>query len=299
MRPRDQFELLLLGALWGASFLYMRLGAAEFGPLALVLVRVAGASLMLLPLLVWRGEWPALRQHWRAIAVVGVINSALPFVLFTLAALVLGAGLMAVFNATAPIWGALIAWLWLGERLGAARALGLAIGLAGVTALTWGKADLDPGTAGISPALGSAACVAAAMLYGLAANVSRKHLAGVPPLATAAGSQLSATVVLALPAWWFWPATPPSTSAWLAAAVLALACTALAYVLFFRLIAHAGATQAISVTFLIPGFAMLWGGLFLGEVPTQSMLAGCAVVLLGTALATGVLRLPAARRRGS
>jgi drug/metabolite transporter (DMT)-like permease len=298
MRPRDQAELLLLGALWGASFLFMRMGAAEFGPLALVLVRVAGASLLLLPLLAWRGEWPALRRHWRAIAVVGVINSALPFVLFTLAALVLGAGLMAVFNATAPIWGALIGWLWLGERLGAARTLGLLIGLAGVTALAWGKAGLDPGAAGISPALGIAACVAAAMLYGLAANVSRRHLAGVPPLATAAGSQISATVVLALPAWWYWPATPPSAGAWLAAAVLALACTALAYLLFFRLIAHAGATQAISVTFLIPGFAMLWGGLFLGEVPTLSMLGGCAVVLLGTALATGVLRLPVARQRG-
>lgn len=298
MNPRDQFELLLLGALWGGSFLFMRLGAAEFGPLALVLVRVAGATLLLLPLLAWRGELPALRKHWRAIAFVGLINSALPFVLFSVAALVLGTGLMAVFNATAPVWGALIAWLWLHERLGASRALGLAIGVAGVVFLTWGKAEIKLGEHGISPALGIAACVGAALFYGLAANVSRKHLVGVAPMAMAAGSQLSATLLLALPAWWFWPATPPSASAWMAAAVLALACTGLAYVLFFRLINHAGATRAISVTFLIPGFAMLWGWLFMGEVPTPTMLAGCAVILLGTALAVGVLKLPTRGKAG-
>ncbi|MDO9071826.1 MAG: DMT family transporter [Rubrivivax sp.] len=296
MSPRDHAELLLLGALWGASFLFMRLGAAEFGPLALVLVRVAGASLLLLPLLAWRGELAALRQHWRPIAVVGLVNSALPFVLFTVAALVLGSGLMAVFNATAPIWGALIAMLWLGERLGASRALGLVVGVAGVVGLAWGKADFEPGAHGPSPALGIAACLGAAVLYGLAANFARQRLVGVAPMATAAGSQLAATLVLALPAWWAWPATPPSAIAWGAAAALALACTGLAYVLYFRLIAHAGATNAISVTFLIPGFAMLWGWLFLDERPTPAMLAGCAVILVGTALATGVLAWPSRRR---
>ena len=293
MKARDQLELLLLGAIWGASFLFMRLGAADFGALALSFLRVAGATLLLLPLLAWRGELPVLRQHWRAIAMVGVINSALPFVLFTLAALVLTTGLMAVFNATAPIWGAFFAWVWLGERLDRGRLLGLAIGISGVVGLAWGKAGFTVGAGGMSPALGIAACVGATALYGLAANYTRKRLTGVAPMALAAGSQLSATVVLALPALWAWPAVPVSATAWGAALLLAVLCTGLAYVLYFRLIAHAGATNAISVTFLIPGFAIGWGWLIIGEQPTVGMLAGCAVILLGTALATGLLKWPA------
>ena len=292
MKARDYRELLLLGALWGASFLFMRLGAADFGPLALVFVRVAGAAAVLLPVLVWRGQGAALKQHWRAIAVVGLLNSALPFVLFTIAALVLGAALMSVFNATAPIWGALVAWMWLGERPAASRMLGLAIGIAGVVGLSWGKADFKPGDHGVSAAAGIAACVGAAVLYGIAANFSRKKLVGVPPMAQAAGSQLSAAVLLAAPALWAWPAVNPSATAWLAVGALSLACTGLAYVLYFRLIAHAGAANAMSVTFLIPAFAIAWGWLFLGEKPTAAMLAGCAVILLGTALATGAVALP-------
>lgn len=293
MNPRHLAELLLLGALWGASFLFMRLGATEFGPVALVFVRVAGASLLLMPLLMLRGGLAGLRAHWRAIAVVGLVNSALPFLLYMVAALVLSAGLMAVFNATAPVWTALIAMLWLGERLAPARVLGLAVGVAGVVGLMAGQAGLKPGDTGISPAWGMAACLGATLLYGCAANLSRRYLAHAPPLAVAAGSQLSATCALALPALWAWPSTPPSAAAWWAAAALAVACTALAYVLYFRLIAHAGASSAVSVTFLIPGFAMLWGWLFLDEQPTFAMLLACAVILLGTALATGLLRAPA------
>ncbi len=292
MNRRHLLDLLLLGALWGASFLFMRMGAAEFGPAPLVFVRVAGASLCLLPLLAMRGETAALRQHWRAIAVVGVLNSAVPFMLFMVAALVLSAGLMSVFNATTPIWGALVGWWWLRDRPAPSRLLGLAIGLAGVVGLAWGKADFKPGALGVSPAVGIAACVAAAMLYGVAGHLSRRTLAGVPSLAVAAGSQLSAAVVLALPAWWAWPAAMPGVTAWWAAAALAVGCTGLAYVLYFRLMAHAGATVAMSVTFLIPAYAMLWGWMFLGEQPTATMLMGGAIILLGTALSTGLLKLP-------
>jgi len=291
LSARDRVDLLLLGALWGASFLFMRLGAVEFGAVPLVFVRVAVASAVLLPLLAWRGDLPALRQHWRPIALVGLVNTALPFVLFMVAALVLGVGLMSVFNATAAIWAALIAWLWLGERLDRSRAIGLVLGVLGVLGLAWDKADFRPGSHGISPALGIAACVAAAVCYGFAANLSRKRLVGVPPMAVAAGSQLSAALLTLLPALWLWPAASPQPSAWLAAAALGLACTGWAYVLYFGLIARAGAAHAISVTFLIPGFAMLWGWLFMGEAPSPTMLAGCAVILLGTALSTGSLRL--------
>jgi drug/metabolite transporter (DMT)-like permease len=295
MNQRNTVDLLLLGALWGASFLFMRMGAAEFGPAPLVFLRVAGASLCLLPLLALRGGTAALRQHWRAIAVVGVINSAVPFMLFMVAALVLSAGLMSVFNATTPIWGALVGWVWLRDKPAPQRLLGLAVGLAGVVGLSWGKADFKAGALGVSPAVGIAACVAAAMLYGVAGHLSRRTLKGVPPLAVATGTQISAALVLVLPAWWAWPAALPSAQSWWAAAALAVGCTGLAYVLYFRLMAHAGATVAMSVTFLIPAYAMLWGWLFLDEQPTATMLIGGAVILLGTALATGLVKWPVKR----
>jgi drug/metabolite transporter (DMT)-like permease len=167
-----------------------------------------------------------------------------------------------------------------------------------VVVLAWDKADFKPGVQGISPAWGMAACGLAAVLYGVASNVTRRYLVGVPSLAVAAGSQCSATLFLLLPAWWFWPTTTPSSTAWASAVALSVGCTALAYVLFFRLIANVGASRAITVTFLIPAFAMLWGALFLGEIPSMRMLLGGAVVLVGTALATGVLQRPVARALG-
>ena len=292
MTRRDTADLLLLAALWGASFLFMRLGAAEFGPVALAFVRVAGAALLLVPLMLLKQQSGAWRTHGRAIAGIGIINSALPFLLYAVAALALTTALLSVFNATVPIWGALIAWLWLKDQLSASRWLGLAIGVAGVVGLGWGKADLTAGAHGVSAAIGVAACLAATALYGLGANMSRRWLQGLPPLAVAAGSQAAATLALVVPAVLWWPAVNPGATAWAAAIALSLLCTGLAYVLFFRLIARTGAATATSVTFLIPAFALLWGFLALGEVPTGTMLVGCAVILLGTALATGLLRWP-------
>ena len=292
MTRRDTADLLLLAALWGASFLFMRLGAAEFGPVALAFVRVAGAALLLVPLMLLKRQSGAWRTHGLAIAGVGIVNSALPFLLYAVAALALTTALLSVFNATVPIWGALIAWLWLKDKLSASRWLGLVIGVAGVVGLGWGKADVAAGEHGVSAAIGVAACLAATALYGLGANASRRWLQGVPPLALAAGSQAAATLVLVVPAALWWPAVNPGAEAWAAAIALSVLCTGLAYVLFFRLIARTGAATATSVTFLIPAFALLWGFLALGEVPTGTMLAGCAVILLGTALATGLLRWP-------
>jgi len=292
MTRRDIADLLLLAAIWGASFLFMRQGAAEFGPVALAFVRVAGAAALLVPLMLLRGAGGAWRTHGVAIAGVGIVNSAFPFLLYAVSALVLSTALMSVFNATASIWGALIAWLWLKERLTPLRWLGLAIGLAGVVGLSWGKADFRPGDHGVSAAVGVAACLGATLLYGLGGNVSRRWLQGAAPLAVAAGSQAAATLALAVPAAVWWPATNPGATAWAAALALSFLCTGLAYILFFRLIARTGTTTAMSVTFLIPAFALLWGFVALGEVPTGTMLVGCAVILLGTALATGLLRWP-------
>ncbi len=289
MKGRDLLELFSLAAIWGASFLFMRLGVGEFGPFPLALVRVAGASVFLMPLLIWRGELGALRAHWKPIMLVGITNSGLPFICFGLAALAISGGLSAIFNATSPLCGALIAWLWLKDRLSAVRSIGLAIGFGGVLWLAWDKASLKPNDAGVSPALAIGACLLATLLYGFSANFTKRYLTGVPSLALATGSQLSATVFLALPAAWFWPARMPGATSWLAVLLLAVACTGVAYVMYFRLIAHIGPSNAIAVTFLVPGFAVLWGGIFLSEPLTRAMLIGCAIILFGTALATGLL----------
>jgi drug/metabolite transporter (DMT)-like permease len=289
MRTRDLAELLLLAAIWGASFLFMRLGAVDFGAAPLVFLRTAGAALLLLPLVHWRGEAAALRRHWRPIAAVGIVNSALPFGCFMVAALVLNAGLSAIFNATAPLWAAAIAWAWLGERPTRLRAAGLAIGFAGVLGLGLHNASLKPGAHGVSAAVGVAACVLGTLFYGFAVIYTKRALAGVPPMAVAGGSQLTAALATLVPALLTWPAATPAPWAWGGVAVLAFVCTALAYLLYFRLIANAGPSNAIAVTYLIPVFGIGWGWLFLGETLSAATFAGCAVILLGTALATGLI----------
>ena len=291
MRGADVGELFALAALWGGSFLFMRMGAAEFGPVALAAVRVIGAALFLLPLLQWRDQVGELRRHWRAICVVGITNSALPFLCFSYAALSVTAGLSAIFNAASPLFGALIAWLWLKDRLTPPRVIGLVIGFAGVLWLAWDKASFKPGGSGWA----TLACIVAALLYGWSANLTKKHLSGVAPLAVAAGSQLSAALALAIPAVWWWPQAAPSAVAWTTAALLAVLCTGVAYVMYFRLIANVGPANAIAVTFLVPAFAVLWGWVFLDEGISASMLFGCAVILLGTGLATGLLKWPASK----
>jgi drug/metabolite transporter (DMT)-like permease len=292
MRRRDVGELLLLAAIWGASFLFMRLGAGQFGAVPLSWLRVSGASLVLLPLLAWRGEWCALRRHWKPIFVVGVTNSALPFALFSYALLSITASLSSIFNSASPLFAALIAWVWLSDRLSAPRIAGLVIGFAGVLGLAADRAGLGTAAEGGQALLAILACLLATIAYGFSVNFTKRYLAGVPPLALAAGSQLAAAVALAVPALALWPDTLPGAAAWLNVAALAVLCTGIAYLLYFRLIANAGPANAIAVTYLVPAFAVLWGGVFLGERPTPSMLAGCAVILLGTALATGLLPRP-------
>ena len=297
MRASDLGELVVLAALWGASFLFMRMGAAEFGPIALIAVRVGGAALFLVPLLLMRGQLDVLRRHWRPIFVVGLTNSALPFLCFAYAALSITAGLAAIFNAASPLFGAAIAWWWLKDKLSAARVIGLVIGFTGVAWLAWNKSGHDaafkPGGSGWA----IVACMAASLLYGISANYTKKRLAGVAPMAVAAGSQLGAALALVVPAWIWWPAASPSGSAWLTASLLAVLSTGVAYVLYFRLIANVGPQNAIAVTYLVPLFAVLWGWMLLSEQPTLAMGIGCAVILLGTSLATGLLKPGALTRQ--
>ena len=237
MRPADLAELVLLAALWGASFLFMRMGASEFGAVPLAGLRVAGAALVLMPILMWRRDLGALRSHWRPIAVVGLTNSALPFLCFSYAALTINAGLSSIFNAATPLFGAVIAWLWLKDRLSAPRVLGLAIGFFGVFGLAYSKASVKDGADTLNTALAVGACIVATVAYGFSASFTKRFLTGVPPMALAAGSQLAGAVALALPTVLLWPASTPSLPAWASLAALAAVCTGLAYILYFRLIA--------------------------------------------------------------
>ncbi len=278
-------QFLLLASIWGASFLFTRLGALEFGPFPTAGVRVAVAAAALLPLALLRGHGATLRRHWRVILFAGVLNSAIPFAFFAYAVLSINTGMASILNATVPLFGALIAWAWLGNRLTGLRWLGLLIGFVGVALLALQKASFQPGGNGLA----LLACLAASICYGCAASFAQRHLSGLPPLATAAGSQLGATLALALPSLWFWPSTMPGAGAWAAVVGLGVVCTGIAYILYFRIIERVGPSQALAVTFVAPVFALLYGALLLGERITPWMLGCGVVIVLGTALSTGLL----------
>ena len=291
-RNRWAIDFILLAAIWGSSFLFMRIGALEFGALPTAAVRVAVASAFLVPVMLLRGHGPQLCEHWKKVLLVGVFNSAIPFACFSFAVLYITTGLSAILNATVPLFGAVIAWLWLKDRPTASRILGLLLGFGGVAMLAWDKASFKPDASGIAPAWAVLACLLATLCYGFAATASKRYLAGIPPLVTATGSQLGATLALVLPALWLWPAHTPSPHAWLSLAVLGVLCTGIAYVLYFRLIEHAGPSRAMAVTYLLPVFAVFYGSVFLDETITGWMLACGVVIVCGTALATGLLKLP-------
>ena len=288
-------DFVLLAAIWGASFLFMHLGAVEFGVLPTAAVRVAIAALFLLPLVWLRGLLPDLKKHWRRTFLIGMLNSGIPFALISFALLHISTGLSSILNATVPMFGALIAWAWLKDKLTASRVLGLVIGFTGVAMLAWRAAGpglaFKPDASGLAPGWAVLACLLACLCYGISASYTKRYLSGLPPLVTAAGSQIGATLGLALPALWLWPARMPSPTAWLALLVVGVVCTGLAYILFFRLIEHAGPQRALSVTFLVPVFAVLYGVLFLDEVVTPWMLLCAAVIVCGTSLSTGLLKL--------
>ncbi|TDV11085.1 DMT family transporter [Paraburkholderia caballeronis] len=285
-------ELVLLAAIWGASFLFMRVAAPEFGPVPLIALRVGIAALVLSPALLTANA----RRHFRANAwpllVVGIANSALPFSLLAYSTLYVSAGLDSVLNATTPLWAALIAAVGFGLSMKRHQIAGLFAGFVGVVVLV--RDTLGAGQAGTAMAV--AAALGATLLYGFAVNYSKRSLAGVPPFVVAFGSQFFASVVLLPVAAALWPHHAIAPSIWGCVVALGVVCTGVAYLLFFRLVEHAGSAYAASVTFLIPIFGMIWGRVFLGETITPPMLAGCAIVLFGTALASGKIRLWTARQ---
>jgi drug/metabolite transporter (DMT)-like permease len=285
-------DFLILAAIWGSSFLFMRVAALELGALPTAAIRVAIASLFLLPLMLAKGHWQALRQHWKPVLFVGVLNSGIPFALYSFAVLHITTGFSSILNATVPLFGAVVAWLWLGDKPSLSRTVGLGLGFGGVLLLAGGQASFTPNDSGVAPAWAVLACLAATTCYALAASFTKKHIPSLPPLVTATGSQIGATLALALPALWFRPDHWPSASAWGALLVVGVMCTGVAYILYFKLIDNSGPARALTVTFLVPVFAIVYGVLFLGERVTAWMLLCGAVILLGTSLSSGLLKLP-------
>jgi drug/metabolite transporter (DMT)-like permease len=282
-------RLIVLAAIWGGSFLFTRVAGPYFGPVALIFLRVGSAAALLLPLALLGGEISAIRANAGKLLLLGVLNSAVPFTLLAAATLSLGAGMGSILNATAPLWGAALGIVFLGERPSWLRALGLALGFAGVALLV----EFRPGAhtpggnqVGRLAWLPVAAALAATFLYALSAQWSKRRLVGVSPLAVSAGSQLGATLLMLPAAIATWPTGPAPAHAWMAALALGVVCTALAYLIYFRMIAEGGAGRALAVTYLVPVFGVLWGWMLLGEPVTPGMLAASAVVILGTFLSS-------------
>jgi len=285
MKLRDLFDFTLLAALWGASFLFMRIAAPAFGPIVIADLRTAIAALVLLSLLAWRGGVEELAPNALRLLLLGALNSAIPFTLFAYAALSITAGLASILNATVPLFAALIAWLWLRDKLTWMQWAGLVIGFGGVLWLSADSASFKPGGDGWAIVAG----LVASLSYGISGNLTKRYFAHVRPLAVATGSQIAAAALLLPFTVFYFPAAMPSVLDWAALIALGVFCTGIAYALYFRLIARLGPAKAMAVTFLIPAFAILWGVLFLAESVTSVMLGGCAVILIGTALATQMI----------
>ncbi len=270
-------ELGLLGAIWGASFLFMRVAAKDFGATPLVEVRLALGALILLPFL-WRDRAAFTPRLWAKIAIISAINSAIPFVLFAWAAQRAPAGIGAITNAMAVLFTALVGFLFFGETIGTRRALALLAGFVGVIVLASGKA------AGASIGWAAAAGAGAAFLYGIGVNLVRRHLVGLPPAATSAITLICAAAWIAPFAIAQWPQHAVAMRDWAAATALGVICTGSAFVMYYRLITRIGPARAVTVTYLVPLFGVFWAWLLLGEPVTITMAIAGAMILGSVAI---------------
>jgi len=287
MKLRDLGLLFLLAAMWGASFLFIRLAAPALGPTVLVTARVfiAGFALLIYARMIRHDL--AVRKHWRKFLLLGALNASIPFTLIATAELELTASFGAILNATTPLFGALIAAVWLKDALTARKIAGLVLGISGVAvAVGWSPIPLN-----LTVLLSIGASLLGAFFYGLGGVYSKVAFKGTPPLSISIGQALGAGIGLLPLALANPPQSVPPTLVIFSVLMLALPCTALAYLIYFRLIASAGPTSAMSVTFIVPVFGMIWGRIFLDEPIGAGLVTGFAVILAGLLLVTGV-RLP-------
>ncbi|HEX8207456.1 MAG TPA: DMT family transporter [Solirubrobacteraceae bacterium] len=283
MTPRQTTALVALAALWGASFIFIDIAVPAMGAIGMADSRALLASLVLAVYAVVTRQALRTGVALPVVLLVGAVNVAAPFALISAAQLTIPPSLAAIINATAPLFSAVFAALWLAQPLTRRAGAGLGLGLLGVT-LVVGLApvDLDAGTL-----LAAAASTAAAACYAAGGHLHKRHFAGVSPAAAAAVQQLAAgalltPLLLADP-----PNAAPDAGQLAAIVALAVGASGVGYLIYFRLIAEVGATSAMTVTYLVPVFGVLWAALFRGDEITVGMLAGAAVVLAGIALVTG------------
>lgn len=276
-RWRTPAELTLLGAIWGGSFLFMRVAAADFGPFALVDVRLGLGALVLMPFL-WRERAHFTPALWLRVAGIAAVNSVVPFALFAWGAERAPAGIGAITNAMTVMFTALVAFLFYHEHIGGRRLIGLVAGFVGVTILASGK------VAGVSVWPAALAGTAASLMYGFGINLVRHHLVGYPSGAMAAATLGAGTVLLAPLAIYTWPQHAIPSSSWVSAVLLGVLCTGVAVVFYYRLIARIGAPRTSTVTYLIPLFGVIWAWLILGEPLTLTMALAGVLILAGVGI---------------
>jgi drug/metabolite transporter (DMT)-like permease len=299
MNRQDWAILLILSVLWGGSFFFIEVALETVRPFTLVLIRVALAAAMLWAFLLVRGERLAMpRGAAFAFLVLALLNNVVPFVLFAWAQEEISGGLASILNATTPIWGVIVAHIATSdEKATPGKIAGVALGFAGVAAMIGIDTLREVG----ADAIAQIECLAATLCYALAGVWARRFRGmGVPPVAVSTGQLTAAAIVMVPLVLLFeppWQAAAPSPAAWASLAALALFCTSLAYILYFRLLASAGATNSLLVTFLIPITAILLGALFLAERLEPRDFAGMALIGLGLAAIDGRLFRRLSRRR--
>jgi drug/metabolite transporter (DMT)-like permease len=274
-------ELILLAAVWGSSFLFMRIASPEFGPISLITVRLLISAIALFPFLLYRKEIGLVLVNWRRFLWSGLNTTAIPFTLFSYVTLSLTAGYTSLLNGTVPMFSAIIAWFWLKEKLSLVGVMGLLMGFIGVYFLA------SPEGSGSQVVwLPVLAALFAAALYGYGSCFSRLHMQGFSSITIASGTQFFAALFMLPLGLFFWPDATPSMLSWLSVITLGVVCTAFSLIFFFRLLQQVGVANTVSVAYLIPIFGILWGYLFLDEVLTPGMLIGGIGIFIGIALTT-------------
>lgn len=277
MKRNELMALFGLAALWGASFLFIRISSPVLGPFLTIQGRVTIAALALLIYMISVKKPLEWKKRWKQYLIIGLLNAVIPSIFIAVAALQLPASMSAILNSMTPLFTALVAWGWLGESMTFRKWLGIFTGTFGVALLVgWSSVPFT-----FNVIIACIISILSTVSYGFAGVYTKKYLAGVPPLSLAAGQQVGATLILLPVTLVFWKesfqaVTPVAVFSMIG---LALFCTTFAYLLYFYLIENAGPTIAASVTLLIPFFGIVWGMVFLKETITWGMIVGLFIIL--------------------
>ncbi len=284
MKARELLYLFILAALWGASFLFIRIASPALGPFITIELRVFIAGMVLLLYAIFSRKKLDILERWKEYLILGGVNAGIPFTFIAIASLNLPSSIASILNATAPVFGGIIAWFVLDERLTLKRIAGMIISFVGIIILMgWNSLPRE----GII-FLSAGASITASFFYGIGIVYIKKKFQGADYLSMSIGQQLGAAIVVFPTIFIPFENKYINANVILSIIALSILCTALAYFFYFYLIEHAGPTKAIAVTFLIPFFGVLWGVIFLKETITLGMTIGLIVIIIGVFLTTDV-----------